>query len=107
MKLELSLRKKNRNVESSEVIKNPNSVSISDAETESGNEKSDASDKEEIEENPEKPEKHTKNTKYTKEEFIARNMVVKKNLGCKNQCLSLIRNTNQKRKSTITSFVNG
>ena len=37
--------KKNRNVESSEVVKDPNSVSISDAETESGNDKSDASDK--------------------------------------------------------------
>ena len=62
-------RKKSRTVESSEIVKDPNSVSICDAETESGNEKSDASDKEEIEE---KPEKHTKNTKYTKEDFIAR-----------------------------------
>jgi hypothetical protein len=44
-------------------------VSISDAETESGNDKNDASDKEEIEE---EPEKHTKNTKYTKEDFIAK-----------------------------------
>ena len=44
-------------------------MSISDVETESGNEKEDASDKEEIEENP---EKHAKNTKYTKEDFIAR-----------------------------------
>jgi hypothetical protein len=50
-------------VESSESVKDPNSVSISDAKTESGNDKNDASDKEEIEE---EPEKHTKNTKYTK-----------------------------------------
>jgi hypothetical protein len=35
------------------------------------------------------------------------NMVVRENLGCKNQCLSLIRNTNQRKKNTITSFVNG
>src|SRR4051794_30921160 len=53
-------------IEASEHVKDPNSVSISDAETESGNDKSDASDKE-IEE---EPEKHTKNTKYTKEDFI-------------------------------------
>ena len=46
-------------------------VSISDAETESGNDKSDASDKVEIEEVEVEPEKHTKNTKYTKEDFIA------------------------------------
>ena len=55
-------------VESSELAKDPNSIYISDAETESGNDKNDASDKEEIEEDP---EKHTKNTKYTKEDFIA------------------------------------
>ena len=56
-------------VESSENARDPNSVSISDAETESGNDKDDASDKEEVEE---EPEKHTKNTKYTKEDFIAK-----------------------------------
>ena len=56
-------------VESSENARDPNSVSISDAETESGNDKDDASDKEEIEE---EPEKYTKNTKYTKEDFIAK-----------------------------------
>ena len=71
--LELSLRKKRKKsktaVESSEIAKDPNSVSISDAETESGNDKNDASDKEKIEENH---EKHAKNTKYTKEDFIAR-----------------------------------
>jgi hypothetical protein len=51
-------------VESSETGKDPNSVSISDAKTESGN----ASDKEEIEE---ELEKLAKNAKYTKEDFIA------------------------------------
>jgi hypothetical protein len=35
------------------------------------------------------------------------NIVVRENLKCKNQCLFLIRNTNQRKKSTITSFVNG
>lgn len=39
-------KKKHTNVESSEQARDPNSVSISDAETESGNDKSDASDKE-------------------------------------------------------------
>jgi hypothetical protein len=52
-------KKKHKMVaESSETGKNPNSVSISDAETESGN----ASNKEEVEE---EPEKLAKNAKYT------------------------------------------
>ncbi|KAK1627543.1 hypothetical protein QYE76_001858 [Lolium multiflorum] len=68
-------KKKHKNVvESSEPVNDPNSISISDAETESGNEhekdndKNDTPDKEEVEE---EPEKHTKNKKYTKEDFIA------------------------------------
>ncbi|KAK1679475.1 hypothetical protein QYE76_040323 [Lolium multiflorum] len=68
-------KKKHKNVvESSEPINDPNSISISDAETESGNEheedndKNDTPDKEEIEK---EPEKHAKNKKYTKEDFIA------------------------------------
>ncbi|KAK1668885.1 hypothetical protein QYE76_057044 [Lolium multiflorum] len=68
-------KKKHKNVvESSEPVNDPNSISISDAETESGNEhdkdndKNDTLDKEEVEE---EPEKHAKNKKYTKEDFIA------------------------------------
>ncbi|KAK1615289.1 hypothetical protein QYE76_020806 [Lolium multiflorum] len=68
-------KKKHKNVvESSEPVNDPNSISISDAETESGNEhdkdndKNDASDKEDVEE---EPEKHAKNKRYTKEDFIA------------------------------------
>jgi hypothetical protein len=58
-------KKKHKTIaESSETGKDPNSVSISDAETESGN----ASDKEEVEE---EPEKLAKNAKYTKKDFIA------------------------------------
>jgi hypothetical protein len=58
-------KKKHKTVaESSETGKDPNSVSISNAKTESGN----ASDKEEVEE---EPEKLAKNAKYTKEDFIA------------------------------------
>ncbi|KAK1601996.1 hypothetical protein QYE76_027101 [Lolium multiflorum] len=67
-------KKKHKNVvESSEPVNDPNSISISDAETESGNEheedndKNDTPDKEEIEKEPEKP---VKNKKYTKEDFI-------------------------------------
>jgi hypothetical protein len=58
-------KKKKHNIVagSSKTSKDPNSVSISDAETESGN----ASDKEEVEE---EPEKLAKNAKYTKEDFI-------------------------------------
>ncbi|KAK1631438.1 hypothetical protein QYE76_005753 [Lolium multiflorum] len=68
-------KKKHKNVvESSEPANDPNSISISDAETKSGNEhdkdndKNDTPDKEEVEE---EPEKHAKNKKYTKEDFIA------------------------------------
>ncbi|KAK1695496.1 hypothetical protein QYE76_012193, partial [Lolium multiflorum] len=67
-------KKKHKNVvESSEPVNDPNSISISDAETESGNEheedndKNDTPDKEEIEK---EPEKLAKNKKYTKEDFI-------------------------------------
>ncbi|KAK1608574.1 hypothetical protein QYE76_032247 [Lolium multiflorum] len=67
-------KKKHKNVvESSKPVNDPNSISISDAETESGNEheedndKNDTPDKEEIEKEPEKP---AKNKKYTKEDFI-------------------------------------
>ncbi|KAK1608979.1 hypothetical protein QYE76_032652 [Lolium multiflorum] len=62
-------------VESSEPVNDPNSIYISDAETESGNEhdedndKNDTPDKEEIEK---EPEKHAKNKKYTKEDFITK-----------------------------------
>jgi hypothetical protein len=62
-----SMKKKKKHkitAESSKAGKDPNSVSISDAETEPG----DASDKEEVEEEPEKIDK---NAKYTKEDFIA------------------------------------
>jgi hypothetical protein len=58
-------KKKHKTVaKSSEIGKDPNIVSISDAKTESGN----ASNKEEVEE---EPEKLAKNAKYTKEDFIA------------------------------------
>ncbi|KAK1653480.1 hypothetical protein QYE76_071285 [Lolium multiflorum] len=70
-------KKHKKVVESSEPVNDPNSISISDAETESGNEhdndndndKNDASDKEEVED---EPEKHDKNKKYTREDFIAK-----------------------------------
>jgi hypothetical protein len=62
-------KKKHKTVaRSSKIGKDPNSIFISDAETESGNDKNDSSDKEEIEE---EPEKLVKSTKYTKEDFIA------------------------------------
>jgi hypothetical protein len=61
-------KKKNKKhkttAESSEAGKDPNSVSISDAETKPCN----ASDKEEVEEEPENIDK---NAKYTKEDLIA------------------------------------
>jgi hypothetical protein len=58
-------KKKHKTVAKSfEIGKDPNSVSISDAETKSGN----ACDKEEVEE---EQKKLAKNAKYTKEDFIA------------------------------------
>jgi hypothetical protein len=94
-------KKKHKTVaESSEIGKDPNSVSISDAETDSGN----ASDKEEVEE---EPEQLAKNAKYTKKISLPINMVVRENLGCKNQCIFLVRNTNRRKKNTTTCFVNG
>jgi hypothetical protein len=57
-------KKKQTVVESSKFVRDPNSVSISDAEIESGN----ASDKEEVEE---EPKRHAKGITYTKEDFIA------------------------------------
>ncbi|KAK1663553.1 hypothetical protein QYE76_051712 [Lolium multiflorum] len=66
-------KKKHKNVvESSELVNDPNSISISDAETESGNEhdkdndKNDTPDKEEVEE---EPEKHAKNKKEAMKKF--------------------------------------
>ncbi|KAK1685813.1 hypothetical protein QYE76_046661 [Lolium multiflorum] len=66
-------KKKHKNVvESSEPVNDPNSISISDAETESGNEhdkdndKDDTPDKEEVEE---EPEKHAKNKKEAMKKF--------------------------------------
>ncbi|KAK1652392.1 hypothetical protein QYE76_070197 [Lolium multiflorum] len=68
-------KKKHKNVvESSEPVNDPNSISISDAETESGNEhdnsedndKNDTPDKEEVEE---EPEKHAKNKKEAMKKF--------------------------------------
>jgi hypothetical protein len=35
------------------------------------------------------------------------NMVVRENLGYRNQCLFLVRNTNPSKKNTTTGFVNG
>jgi hypothetical protein len=94
-------KKKHKTVaESSETGKDPNSVSISDAETESGN----ASDKEEVEE---EPEKLAKNAKYTKEDFIANKHGSEREPWVQKQCLFLVRNTNPRKKNTTTGFLNG
>src|SRR4051812_30396597 len=62
-------KKKHKIVEEPlETAIDPNSISVSDVETESSNDKNDAPDKEEV---GEEPEKHTKNNRYTKEDFIA------------------------------------
>src|SRR3954469_19195864 len=64
-------RKKNKHKKVEEPLEpaiDPNSISVSDAETESGNNNDESPDKEKVEE---EPEKHTKNTRYTKEDFIA------------------------------------
>ena len=103
-------------VESSEPVNDPNSISVSDAETESGNEhnndnannndkyKNANSDQEEIEE---EPENMLKIKSTLKKILLLRNMVMKENLGSKNQCLFLLRNLKQKRKNIIINFVIG
>ncbi|KAK1665349.1 hypothetical protein QYE76_053508 [Lolium multiflorum] len=89
-------KKKHKNVvESSETVNDPNSISIYDAETESGNEheedndKNDTPDKEEIEK---EPEKLLKIKSTLKKILLLRNMVMKENLGFKSKCLFLLRN---------------
>ena len=63
-------KKKHRIVEEPlEPVVDPNSIFVSDGETESGNEENDAPDIEKVEE---EPKRHTKNTKYTKEDFVAK-----------------------------------
>src|SRR3954469_21363685 len=62
-------KKKHKKVEEPlEPAIDPNSIFVSDAEIESGNNIDESPDKEEVEE---EPAKHTKNTRYTKEDFIA------------------------------------
>ena len=91
-------------VEPSERAIDPNSISISDAETESGNEENEVP-------NEEKLKKNLKTTlrilNTPKKILLLRNMVVKENLGSKNLCLSLIRNTSQRKMNTTISFVSG
>jgi hypothetical protein len=75
-------KKKHKTVaESSKIGKNSNSVSISDAEIESGN----ASNKEEVEE---EPEKLAKNANYTKEDFIGNKHGSERTLGAETNAFS-------------------
>jgi hypothetical protein len=94
-------KKKHKTVaESSETGKNPNSVSISDAETESGN----ASDKKKLKKNQRILLRMQSTLRKTS---LPTSMVVRENLGCRNQCLFLVRNINPRKTNTTTSFVNG
>jgi uncharacterized phage infection (PIP) family protein YhgE len=99
----LSKKKKKKHktiVESSKIGKNPNSVSISDAETESGN----ASDKEEVEE---ELEKLAKNAKYIKEDFTANKHGSEREPWEQKPMPFRVRGTNPRKKNTTTGFVNG
>ena len=106
------IREASKNIDdtSEELEKDPNSVSISDAETESGNEhdndidKNDAPNKEENEVEPANP---PKNKKYDKEILLLGSMVKKENLGCKNLCLFLVSLLRVKKKNIIINFVSG
>ena len=79
-------------------------MSISDAETESGNEKDNSSDKEEVEEEPEKLDK---NAKYTKEDFIAKKHSSEREPWVQKPMPFLIRNSTQRNKNITTSSVSG
>jgi hypothetical protein len=95
------MKKKHKTTaESSNIGKDPNSVSISDAETEPG----DASDKEEVEENQKRLIRVQSTPKKTS---LPTSMVMRENLGYRNQCLFLVRNTSPRKKNTTTGFVNG
>src|SRR3954469_4899047 len=63
-------KKKHKIVEETlEPAVDPNSIYVSNAKTESCNDKNDAPDKDEVEDEvEEEPEEHTKNTRYTKED---------------------------------------
>jgi hypothetical protein len=94
-------KKKHKTVaESSKTGKDPNSVSISDAETESGN----ASDKKKLKRNRRSLLRMQSTLRKTS---LPTSMVMRENLGCRNQCLFLVRNTNPRKKNTTTGFVNG
>jgi hypothetical protein len=86
--------------ESSEIGKNPNSVSISCAKIESGN----ASDKEEVEE---EPEKLAKNANYTKEDFIANKHDSEREPWVQKPMPFPGKKHNPRKKNTTTGFVNG
>ena len=78
-------KKKHKIVEEPlEPVLDPNSISFSDAETESGN-NNESPDKEEGEE---EPEKHSKNTRYTKEDFIANKHGKERTLGAETYAFS-------------------
>jgi hypothetical protein len=99
----LSTKKKKKHktvAESSETGKDPNSVSISNAKTESGN----ASDKKEVEE---EPEKLGKNAKYTKKDFIANKHGSEREPWVQKPMTFPGKNTNPRKKNTITGFVSG
>jgi hypothetical protein len=95
-------KKKQTVVESSESIRDPNSVSISDAETGSVVIKMILLIKKKLKRNL----KIILRVQSTLRKILLPiNIAVSKNLGCQNQGHFLTRNTNQRRKNTTTSFV--
>ena len=99
-------RKKKRKtiVEFPKTAIDANSISVSDAEYERGNEENDVPNEEKVEE---VLTSTLRILNTLKKILLLRNMVVKENLGSKNLCLSLIRNTSQRKMNTIISFVSG
>src|SRR4051812_5114735 len=80
----------------------PNSISVSDVGTESGNDKMMLPIRRKLRKNL----RSTLRTLGTLRKILLLiNMVKRENLGCRNLCLFQVRNTSQRRKNTTTSFV--
>jgi hypothetical protein len=96
-----SKKKKHKTVaESSKTGKDPNSVSISDANTKVVMLL--------IKKKLRRNQKSLLRMRSTPRKIsFPINMVVRENLGCRNQCLFLVKNTNPRKKNTTTGFVNG
>jgi hypothetical protein len=93
-------KKHKADAESSKMGKDPNSVSISDAEPKVVM----LLIKKKLKRNKKSLLRMQSTLRKTS---LPASMVMRENLGCRNQCLFLVRNTNLRKKNTTAGFVNG